>query len=245
MIRREPLGRNNFIYVSEEHTFGTDAVILSRFSTDGALIKKAVDLGTGCGIIPMLWFKDNAVGSAVGVEIQKNGAEMFKKTVAENGAGDKISVLNADLRDLKGKLPFGEFDLVCCNPPYKAPGAGIKSREKAAEIARHETLCTLDDVVSAAAHLLKFSGRLCLCHRPERLTDIFASMRKFKIEPKRLRLVFSKEGQEPFLVLVEGRLGGKSGLRIAQPLYVEKNGKLSEEMLQIYGDYKQDGERKI
>lgn len=236
MEQLEPLGNDFGIYVNKNHRFGTDAVLLANFSMEYK-INTACDLGTGCGIIPMLWIKSNAVKNAFGVEIQADGCELAKKTISHFGLQDRFSVVNSDLKELKGKLPFGSFDLVTCNPPYKAPGAGITNPDESSRLARHETLCTFSDIAKAASELLKFSGRFCVCQRPERLADIFCEMRKVKIEPKRLRLIVQRSGQEPWLVLVEGRLGSKSGMRIMPPLYVETDGKISEEMKKIYGDY--------
>ena len=244
MIRREPLGEHHFIYVNNNHRFGTDAVLLENFSERVRAVT-AVDLGTGCGIIPMLWAKNGAVKQGYGVEIQPHAAEMFAKTIEDNGVGGSITALQADLRDLKGKLPFGQFDLVTCNPPYKAPGAGIVNPQAAARIARHETLCTAEDVVAAARNLLRFSGRLCVCQRPERLADMITAFKNGGIEPKVLRTVSQREGAEPWLILLEGRLGGKSGMRILPPLFVEKDGQLSDEMVKIYGDYKKEGDRRV
>ncbi len=244
MIRREPLGDNHFIYVSDAHRFGTDAILLENFG-ERVRAETAADLGTGCGIIPMLWVKNAAVKRGYGVEIQSDAAEMFAKTVEDNAVGDRITPLHADLRSLKGKLPFGQFDLVTCNPPYKAPGAGIVNPRAAARIARHETLCTAEDVVSAARKLLRFSGRLCICQRPERLADLITAFKNGGIEPKVLRTVSQREGAEPWLILLEGRLGGKSGMRVLPPLFVEKNGQLSDEMIEIYGDYKKEGDRRV
>lgn len=244
MLRKEFLGKNIYLYINKTHSFGTDAVLLSDFS----ILKKAekaCDLGTGCGIIPLLWLEKDKVKQAVGVEIQPEAAELCLKSVEENNLKDRFTVLNCDLKDLKGKLPYGSFDVVTCNPPYKANGAGIVNPDEAKKIARHETLCTLDDICYAASKLLRFGGKLCMCHRPERLTDIFEAMRKQKIEPKRLRLVIQRLGNQPWLVLVEGRLGGKNALRIEPPLYVEQNGLLTDEMMKIYGDYKQGKGRKI
>ena len=132
-----------------------------------------------------------------------------------------------------------------CNPPYKADGAGNQNLSEAERIARHEVKCVFADVVKAAKHLLKFGGRLCVCHRPERLTDIFSEMRANGIEPKVLREVIQREGKEAWLVLVEGKVGGKNGLTIMPPLYVENKGQLTDEMMEIYGDYKENHGRGI
>lgn len=240
----EQLGKNHTIFVNENHTFGTDAVLLADFSINRK-VKKACDLGTGCGIIPMLWQSNGKAETVFGVEIQEDATHLCEKTIKENNLENSFFIINSDLKDLKGKLPFGEFDVVSCNPPYKAPGAGIVNPLDAKKIARHETLCTFDDICFTASKLLRFGGKFCVCHRPERLTDIFVSMRNAKIEPKRLRTVSQREGKQPWLVLVEGRLGGKSGIIIEPPLFVEKNGELSDEMMEIYGDYKDGKGRKI
>lgn len=242
-IKREPLGRFS-INVSADHTFGTDAVLLADFGTRYRVVKHC-DLGTGCGIIPLLVLKTIDAKLSVGVEIQTPAAEVAKSNIELNGLDDRMQIINADLKNIKEFLPSGEFDLVTCNPPYKADGAGSKNLTEAQKIARHEVCCTLSDVIDAAAYLLKFGGRLCVCHRPERLADILCFMRERKIEPKVLREVIQKEGKEPWLVLVEGRLGGKSGMQILPPLYVEKNGVLTDEMIEIYGDYKEGHGRNI
>ncbi|MCQ2449630.1 MAG: methyltransferase [Clostridia bacterium] len=236
-MRREPLGNGFFVEVSENHTFGTDAVLLANFA---APRKKdtLVDLGTGCGIIPLLMLRDGAPKSAVGVEISDEAVELAQRTVAELGI-ENFSVLHADLCDLSGKLPFGCHTLVTCNPPYKANGAGLQNPVARQAVARHEISCTLRDVVFTAARLLQTAGRFCVCHRPERLGELMTLMHEAKLEPKRLRLVCQRKGEEPWLVLVEGKKGAHTGLRITPTLYVEENGKLSPEMVDIYGIYKE------
>ena len=238
-MKLEPLGKGIFINVSKNHTFGTDAVLLSDFASSKK-VKKHCDLGSGCGIISMLLLRDEVAAESFGVEISEEAVCLAQKT-AEQYAQDKFFPKNADLTALKGVLPFGEFDLVTCNPPYKASGAGIISTGEKDIVARHETLCTLEDVISAGSSLLRSSGRLCICQRPERLTDIIDLMRKYKVEPKRLRTVSKKAGEEPWLVLVEGMRDAKSGLRIMPPLFVYScDGEYSQEMLKIYGPYKEE-----
>ena len=142
------------------------------------------------------------------------------------------------MRELKGKVPFGCYDVVTMNPPYKASGAGIESRSGADKIARHETMCSLSDVCAAAKKLLNFGGRLCMCIRPERLCELFCEMRAADIEPKRLRLVSKLPGKAPWLALVEGRRGGRSGMTVEPELFVYgDSGEYSDEMKKIYGDY--------
>ncbi len=240
-ISLSPIGGGINIYVSKEHTFGTDALLLSNFAS----VKQrdiALDLGTGCGIIPLLWLRDKAVVDATGFEISENAIALLTETVKAQDLSLKVQ--QGDIRDIFSKLPKASYTLVTCNPPYKAEGAGILSEASADKVARHETMCSLEDVIKAAAGLLKFGGRLCLCQRPERLGEIFSLMTDCKIEPKRLRLVCKSEGNEPWLVLVEGRLGGGKGLRIMPNLNLyEKNGKMTDEMLSIYGSFENGTEK--
>ena len=242
-INREPLGKFS-INVSSDHTFGTDAVLLADFA---ARLRASAhcDLGTGCGIIPLLMLKNTDVLKSVGVEIQPEAAKIAISNIELNALEKKMRVKLADLKYIKEHFSSGEFDLVTCNPPYKADGAGSQNLTEAQRIARHEVCCTLFDVITAARYLLKFGGRLCLCHRPERLADIICSMRENNLEPKYLREVIQREGEKPWLILVEGKLGAKSGMTILPPLYVEKNGILTDEMMTIYGDYKDGHNRTI
>jgi tRNA1(Val) A37 N6-methylase TrmN6 len=237
-VKKEPLGNGFFINVSKNHTFGTDAVLLANFAS-AKKVKTHCDLGAGCGIISMLLLRDNIATSSVGVEISDEAVKLAEKT-AEEYAKDRFTILHSDLKELRGKLPFGSFDLVTCNPPYKASGAGIVSLGERDIVARHETMCTLEDVIETGSRLLKSSGSLCVCQRPERLTDIFCLMRKHKVEPKRLRAVCKKTGEEPWLIMVEGKRDAKSGLRIMPTLFVyDGQGNLTDEMLNIYGPYKE------
>ncbi|MGI6279402.1 MAG: tRNA1(Val) (adenine(37)-N6)-methyltransferase [Acutalibacteraceae bacterium] len=236
-IKKEPLGNGFFVNVSPHHTFGTDAVLLKYFAK-AKKQDKLVDLGTGCGIIPLLMLRDERLATAIGVDISTEAAELAALTVKELGI-ENFKVINADLKDLKGKVEFGCHTLVTCNPPYKAPNAGLKNPDKIDMIARHEVACTLRDIISVGARLLQTGGRLCLCHRPERLAELICLMHEHKVEPKRLRLVAQRKGEEPWLVLIEGRRGGNTGLRIEPMLYIEENGGLSDEMIEIYGAYKE------
>lgn len=235
----EPLGSGVKIYVSKSYHFSTDTILLADFSMPKSG-KKCVDLGTGCGTIPLIWLKREKNLTVDAVEIQQNACELAQKSVEQNGFGDKMNVINSDLRELKGKLDFGCYDLAACNPPYKLSGSGIQNPESAKQIARHETECTFDDICEAASKLLQFGGRFCVCQRPERLADIMESMRRFSIEPKRLRLVQQRKSKAPKLFLLEGRKNGNRGyLDVMPTLFIEdENGDFSAEMLEIYGDYK-------
>lgn len=232
----EPLGNSLRIVVSEDHTFGTDAILLASFAS----IKrkdKACDMGTGCGIIPLIWCKGETK-EITAIDIQPKAVEQLKKSVEMNSLEGRINPVNCDLRSLKGVLDNGSYDLVTMNPPYKPVGTGIESISEAERIARHEVTCTVDDAVAAAAKLLKFGGRFCMCHRPERLCDIIVSMRQGGIEVKRIRFVTQKADTVPWLVLVEGKRGSKSSVTVEKNLVMfGSDGKPTDEFRAMFGDY--------
>lgn len=237
-LKKEPLGKNFFINVSKNHKFGTDAVLLADFCK-ATKKDKHVDLGTGCGIIPFLLLRDDKTQSSIGVEISGEAVELAEKTKKELNL-NKFSVINSDLNDLKGKIEFGCHTLITCNPPYKASGAGLQNPNEKQRTARHEVMCTLEDIIRVSSKLLQTSGRLCICQRPERLAEIMAIMREYKLEPKRLRTVHQRIGEEPWLILIEAKKCANTGLRIAPPLYVEEKGDSTAEMKEIYGSYKEN-----
>ena len=236
-IKPSPIGSGIEIFVSRHHTFGTDAVLLSHFARANKK-DSLVDLGTGCGIIPFLMLRDDNCQRAIGVDISAEAIDLALQTKEKYGL-QKFTAVLSDLKELKGRVDFGCHTLVTCNPPYKATGAGIKNPDNVLSVARHEVACNLEDIIAVSAKLLKTTGRLCMCHRPERLAELMSLMRQYKIEPKRLRLVCQRKGEEPWLVLVEGRRCGNTGLRIEPNLYIEENGILSDEMVEIYGAYKE------
>ena len=199
-IHLEPLGGGLEIYVSESYRFSTDTILLANFSQPKGR-KKCVDLGTGCGTIPLIWLRENKQLEIAAVDIQENACKLAQDSISRNDL-IQMTVYNADLKELKGVLPFGYYDLVACNPPYKLGGSGIRNPESAKLIARHETECTLDDICESASRLLQFGGRFCICQRPERLADVMEAMRKFSIEPKVLRLVQQRRSKAPKLFLI-------------------------------------------
>ena len=232
--RVEPLGNGMEIFVNDMYHFSTDTILLADFAKPRKGIK-AVDLGTGCGTIPLLWTRNDASIDITAVEIQSEACALFEKSVEHNKLKN-IKIVNADLKELSGVVPFGCFDIVACNPPYKLGGSGIKNPDDEKLIARHEESCTIDDVCRAAKNLLQFGGRFVMCQRPECLTDVLLSLRASDLEPKRIRFVQQREGKAPKLFLVEGRRGGRSGGLVTEPvLYIE-----SGEMIKIYGEYKED-----
>ncbi|MDD3192639.1 MAG: methyltransferase [Oscillospiraceae bacterium] len=231
-VQWEALGPSLSICVSPAHKFGTDAFLLSDFAAPRRK-DLCCDLGTGCGIIPLLWFRDQPPQLCYGVDVQAQAVWQLEQTVRENGLHGRLLPLLADLKTLS-VLPCGPLDLVTCNPPYKAQGSGILSETAAEKIARHEVLCTIEDVCQAAGRLLRFGGRLCLCQRPERLCDTLCAMREAGIEPKRLRFVQQRHDTPPWLFLVEGKKGSKPHITVQPPLLIEGEGGFSRELLDIY-----------
>lgn len=227
------------LIVSDSHTFGTDALLLAAFSAPKRR-NTVCDFGTGCGIIPFYWLREG-VEKVHAAELQSLACDQVRRSVALNGIEERFTLVEGDIREIKGRLPAGEFDLVTMNPPYTASGHGIESSSKADKIARHETNLTLFDVFTGASYLLKFGGRMCICLRPERLTEAMAEMRKAKIEPKRLRFVSQRDGKAPWLFLLEGKKGRNPGLTVEKELHIEApDGSMSEEMKEIIGEYKKD-----
>lgn len=235
-IRPYPLRGGMAVFAGGVHRFGTDAFVLSGFAHCRRR-DLACDLGSGCGIIPLLLLGGPEPPAKIyGLEIQPDGVELMNRAVAENGLEEKFIPLLGDLRQPPEELPKAALDVVTCNPPYFQPGHGFESPVEGRRTARHEAACTLEELCTAVAKMLKYGGRFYLCHRPERLADIFEAMRKAAIEPKRLRMVTQRSGAAPWLVLVEGRLGGNPGLTIEADLVVEHpEGGYSDEMLALYG----------
>lgn len=221
------------ICVSKEHKFGTDAFLLADFAAPRHK-DKVCDLGTGCGIIPLLMQINFAPKIIYGVDIQSQAIKQFNISVEKNKLENIVPVC-ADLKILWQSAPIGSLDIVTCNPPYKAAKTGIESEGSAQRIARHEILCNIYDVCKAADKLLKFGGRLCLCNRPERLADVVSAMKKNNIEPKTLRFVCKTPSEPPWLFLIEGRKGGKPFMKVLPQLYINEGDGFSEELLKIYG----------
>ena len=225
----------NLIQKKDGFKFGIDAVLLSDF----ACIKnkhKVIDLCTGTGIIPILIYGKYTPQSVYGLEIQEDMIDMAKRSVQLNSLEEKVFFINEDLKNIDFLKKLQKFDVVTVNPPYKLNNAGILNPNDKLAIARHEILCNLEDVISASRVLLKDNGRLFMIHRPERLADIFTLMRKYKIEPKRVKMIHPKIGKAPNIVLVEGQRDGGEYLKWEAPLYVyDNNGKYTKEIDAIYG----------
>ncbi len=213
------------IYVSRDHRFGTDALLLAEFSAPSP--KDTVcDLCSGCGIIPMLFFAwGKPPAKAYAVEIQDEAVELMRMTVEKNSLSDRLVPVKADLTkdDELFAVPRGKMELVTANPPYYKAGSGEERLSPAQANARHELLCDLEGVIRAASLLLKYGGYLKMCHLPERLADIICLMRKYGIEPKVMRFAHHKDtSTAPYLVLISGKKGGKPGMIVEKPVTVEE-----------------------
>lgn len=214
--------------------FGMDAVLLSGF----ARVKKgetALDMGTGTGIIPILLSQRTEGKYFTGLEIQAECAEMADRSVKYNCLEDRIQIVEGDIKEAAGIFGAASFDVVTCNPPYMIGQHGLTNPHLPKAIARHEILCTFDDVASQAARVLKDRGRFYLVHRPFRLVELMAALTKYKLEPKRMQLVYPYIDKEPNMVLIEACKGGNSRIQIERPLVVyEKPGVYTKDILELY-----------
>ncbi|MBE7060997.1 MAG: SAM-dependent methyltransferase [Clostridiales bacterium] len=195
------------------YRFTSDAVLLSRFAT----VKKGdvvADFCSGSGIVGINLFglNKNLIQSVTLFEMQEELYSLSKKTIEYNNLQDKISAINTRIQDM-GKAYAGKFSLITCNPPYMPLGAGFKDEKDFIAKCRCEVTLTLEELIPAISTALKFGGRVCLVHRADRLADVICLMRKYNIEPKRLQFV-SGGDKEPYLMLIEGVKGGKSGIKI-------------------------------
>ncbi len=215
--------------------FGVDAVLLSDFAR-AQKTDKVIDLCTGNGIIPVLLAAKTEAESIVGLEIQEESAGLAKRSVELNKLESRISIVQGDVKEADVLFGASSFDVVTCNPPYMNDNHGIKNDFTPKAIARHEIMCTLEDVISKSARLLKPGGNLFMVHRPHRLIEIIALLRQYRIEPKRLRFVHPYVSKEPTMVLIEANRGGKANLRVDAPLIIyEDVNKYTEEIYEIYG----------
>ncbi len=215
--------------------FGIDAVLLSDFAKD-IRAEEMLDMCSGCGIIPILLSAKTKIPKISGLEIQEEVFDSAKRSVELNGLTNRVFIEKGDIKEgykIYGKRRFG---LITCNPPYMPKGTAVTNELDTKIIARHEILCTLEDVIKSASKLLKQHGHFLMVHKPTRLADILCLMRQYGIEPKRIRLVHKKADAEPSLVLVDGAYKGGVELRIMPPLYLyNENGEETEELKRIYG----------
>ncbi len=235
--RLDELQRNGYkiIQSSKRFCFGMDAVLLSGF----AKVKtgeSVLDLGTGTGIIPILLKGKTKGKHFTGLEIQEESADMARRSVGYNHLEDDVEIVSGDIKEAAAIFGAASFDVVTCNPPYMTGNHGLTNEDMAKTIARHEILCTLEDIVEQTAKLLKPQGRFYMVHRPFRLAEIMSVMKKHGLEPKRMCLVHPYINKEPNMVLIEGLLGGKPRITVEKPLIVyEKPGVYTQEIYDIYG----------
>ena len=210
-MQQEHLANGTPVFITQSHRFGQDALLLAHFCR----VRRAeavCDLGTGCGVIPLRWHDRGHRGPCLALDIAPGAVAQLHAAVQAAEAWH-ITPVTADLRDLAGLHPYAQScDVVACNPPYFT--AGFQSSDPARATARHETDCALDDVCKCAFRLLKDGGRLSLCHRPERLAEVLAVLRAYRLEPKRLAFVKNQPDAAPWLFLMEAQKNRKTGLRI-------------------------------
>ena len=235
--RIDDLQRNGYRIIQnpDRFCFGMDAVLLSGF----ARVKRGaqvLDLGTGTGIIPILLEAKTEAAHLTALEIQEESADMARRSVQLNGLEGKIDVVTGDIKEADQLFKAASFDVVTCNPPYMIGQHGLRNPEEPKAIARHEILCTLEDVVRNAAKLLKTGGSFFMVHRPFRLAEIITVMTQYKLEPKRMQLVYPYVDKEPNMVLIEGCRGGRPRMTVEKPLIVFKAPNVyMDEICNLYG----------
>jgi tRNA1(Val) A37 N6-methylase TrmN6 len=235
--RIDDLNRNNYkiIQNKKKFCFGMDAVLLSSY----AKVKEeelVLDLGTGTGIIPILLEAKTKGKHFTGLEIQKESADMARRSVYLNKQNDKIDIIDGDIKEASEIFGPASFHVITSNPPYMNNNHGIQNPDLTKAIARHEILCGLEDVVRETARMLKPFGRFYMVHRPFRLIEIINMLTAYNLEPKRLRMVHPFIDKEPNMVLIESIKTGKSSLTVEPPLIVYKEpNQYTDEVYEIYG----------
>lgn len=235
--RIDDLQRNNLRIIQDpgRFCFGMDAVLLSGFATAGKG-DNVLDLGTGTGILPILMSAKTEAKTLTGLEIQKGSADMAKRSVELNGIGDRVKIVEGDIKEADRVFELASFDVITCNPPYMIGQHGIQNPDEPKAIARHEVACTFDDVARVAEKLLKVNGHFYLVHRPFRLSEILVTLTKYHLEPKRMRLVYPYADREPNMVLIEAVRGGKPRMSVEKPLIIYKEKDVySDEVAECYG----------
>lgn len=235
--RLDDLQNGYWIYQSvKDFCYGIDAVLLSDF----AKVKpeeRVLDMGTGTGIIPILLKAKTQGRHFTGLEIQEKSVQLAKRSVAYNHLEQDIDIVQGDIKEAAEIFGAASFHVVTSNPPYMTGKHGLTNDNEAKAVARHEILCNLEDVVSQAAKILMPRGRFYMVHRPFRLAEIMGMLMKYRLEPKRMRLVYPFADKEPNMVLIEALKGGRSRITVEKPLIVyNKDGTYSQEIRDIYGD---------
>ena len=229
-------GGLDLLQAKNGYRYSLDPVLLVGF-VGPTKARKIIDLGTGAGVIPLLLSRDESVEEMVGLEVQHALAERAQRNVALNGLSDRIRIIEGDLRQIRNLFPVESFGMVISNPPYRSPGRGRIAPEDERAAARHELAGGLSDFLLAANYLLCNGGRFAVIYLAERLAELLAGMREFRLEPKRLRCIHSRLGEPAKLVMVEGRKCGGPGMAVESPLYVYQGGgrEYTDEVLACYG----------
>ena len=229
------LGGLELIQNPSKFCFGVDAVFLSDF----AKVKPGetvLDMGTGNGIIPVLLAGKTKGKHFTGLEIQEESADMACRSVRHNRLEEQIDIVTGDIKEAAERFKPAFFDVITTNPPYMLADHGLRNPDDSKAIARHEVLCTLDDILRESMRLLQDKGRFYMIHRPFRLTEILTKMHEYKIEPKRIQFIHPYIDKEPNMVLIEGMKGGNPRMQVEPPLVVyQKDGSYTEELLALYG----------
>ena len=216
--------------------YGIDAVLLSAFARVRET-ENVLDMGTGTGILPILLAAKTRGRSFTGLEIQEKSAGMARRSVAYNRLEDRIRIVTGGIKEAGAIFGPASFDVVVSNPPYMTGQHGLVNPDREKAIARHEVLCTLEDLVRETAGVLTSRGRFYLVHRPFRLAEIMGMLMKYRLEPKRMQLVYPYVDREPNMVLLEACKNGNPRITVEKPLIVyEKSGRYTREIREIYGD---------
>lgn len=235
--RIDDLELNNLKIIQNKNgfCFGMDSVLLSDFAKNIKPNTKVIDLGTGTGILPILLSAKTKASKIVGIEIQEDVANMANRSVELNNLQNRLEIICENIKNLKNVYETNSFDAIVTNPPYKTKGTGGINELKSKLISRHEITTDLEDFISISSYLLKDQSNIYMVHRPERLVDILSIFRKYKLEPKELKLVQPNCGKAPNLVLIKATKNAKPFLKIDKPLYIYKSdGTYTEELLKIY-----------
>ena len=234
----DDLQNGHFIFQYKKgFRFGMDAVLLSGYG-EVRRLEKALDLGSGTGIIPLLLASKSESREITGIELFKENVDLAEKSIEYNSLSDRIKMICGDIRDIKDLTAPSYYDVIFSNPPYMPAGHGFISPDETKAAARHEIRCTIEDVAMAAAYALKPRGRFYMVHRPERLTDIFRALAKYGLETKRMRFVHPHYDREPNLVLMEAQSLASSGLIVEKPLCVYgDDGAYTDEVLGFYNSF--------
>ena len=215
--------------------FGIDSILISDFAKDIKNNSVGADLGTGTGIIGILLSAKAKIKKIYGIEVQKDVADMARRSVELNGLENKFEVLNINIKNIGEKIERESLDFVVTNPPYKKLDTGKVNENEYKYISRHECSANLEDFISTSKYLLKDKGTLYMVHRPERLADLMELMRKYKIEPKKIRFVYSMVNKDASLVLIKAVKNARQFLKIEKPLIIyDENGEYTDEIYKIY-----------